>query len=63
MSTALATPAPLLSRPAGATLESRLDAALAEASASEHAECPVCGGPMAAKGEDLRCSACGSRLS
>jgi tRNA(Ile2) C34 agmatinyltransferase TiaS len=63
MSSALATPAPVLSRPPSATLESRLDAVLAEAAARDHARCPVCGGRMAAEPEGLRCNGCGSRLS
>jgi tRNA(Ile2) C34 agmatinyltransferase TiaS len=63
MSSALATPAPVLSRPPGVTLESRLEAVLAEATARESAGCPVCGGAMAAEADELRCNACGSRLS
>jgi tRNA(Ile2) C34 agmatinyltransferase TiaS len=64
MSAALATPAPVLSRPSGATLESRLDAVLAEGRARERADCPVCGGEMAnrSSGSELRCEDCGSRL-
>jgi hypothetical protein len=64
MSAALATPAPVLSRPSGATLESRLDAVLADGAAGDRAECPLCGGAMAAEpdGRELRCEGCGSRL-
>jgi tRNA(Ile2) C34 agmatinyltransferase TiaS len=64
MSATLAIPAPVLSRPSGATLESRLDAVLADGAAGDHAECPLCGGAMAARsgGAELRCEDCGSRL-
>jgi hypothetical protein len=65
MSAALATPAPVLDRPGGLTLESRLDAVIAGARAGAQADCPVCGATMAPdhEGGELRCGGCNTRLS
>jgi tRNA(Ile2) C34 agmatinyltransferase TiaS len=67
MSAALAAPAPplTLGRPAGLTLERRLEEVLAVARAHGHAGCPVCGDEMTAPqgARELRCGGCGSRLS
>jgi tRNA(Ile2) C34 agmatinyltransferase TiaS len=67
MSAALVAPAPpsTLGRPAGLTLERKLDEVLAAARVDGHAECPVCGDAMTGAGHarELRCAGCGSRLS
>jgi len=46
----------------GLTLEQRLDRAWAELRAGGRADCPVCGGHMAAADDAAECGGCGSEL-